>query len=443
MTVHDPAEREIHGWARRPRRTARVSRGSAAGLMQASANQSAPCLPRGAGMSYGDASLGAHVLELAGDPVFELSPDHATARVGAGMDMWTLCEKTLAHGRFPAVLPGTRFATVGGCVAADVHAKNHRTVGSFGGQVEALEIWTADGARRTCTLTDDAELFRATIGGMGWTGLIDAVKLRLVETPGPWWSEGVTVGRNLDALLQLLDEAPAANHVVAWVDPRAKGPAIGRGFVKSGVPAEADSRHRAWPSAQVGFEPPVALLRPALVGALAEAIFARARWLERKGPRRVHYSRFFWPFDQLRGWNRLYGPEGFVSLQFVVPTEAASVLAWAIERAQSQDGGAYSGILKRFGAGSEGLLSFPMPGFSLALDLPSRPGVASLARAIHEEVARVGGRVYLAKDALLDRDCFGVMYPAAAEFREIKRRVDPNIRFSGDLAERLGLFEAR
>ena len=441
------ANRVLTGWGR-----TRPSRAVVSGPMDRSALQklvaSAPprgVLGRGAGRSYGDAAqnLDGHVVTPVTRPWLELDLAADTLRASASANFAEVLARAVPRGLMMPVLPGTRHLTVGGAVAADVHGKNQRADGSIGAWLEEIELVDGSGGLRTLTPDADPEAFDATVGGMGLTGIILAVKVRMLPVRSAMMQVRSCRLADLDGLLAVLDGAPD-RYSVAWVDTTASGRSLGRGIVETG-----DHLPRPDPLREpdgLAYQAPGARRAPAMPFCAATPLSARcfnSLWYYR-APRDetviTDLPSFFHPLDAIDGWNRAIGPRGLVQYQFVVPAGSENVIARALETVQRHRCAPFLGTLKRFGQASKGPLSFPMPGWSLAIDMPAgRPGLRRALADLDREVAAVGGRVYLAKDARLGRAAFAAMYSSQARWRATRAQLDPRGVFQSDLGRRLGL----
>ncbi len=346
------------------------------------------------------------------------------------------------------MLPGTRHVTVGGAIAADIHGKNHHQRGSFCAHVIALNLRAPTGA---CTVSpdDDREAFWATAGGMGLTGVIASATLRLqpVETAAMLVDTERT--RDLDDCLARMETRDHAyEYSVAWIDLLASGAARGRGVLSRGHHARRDDLPPRARQDPLCFRPPTPLAAPPwLPGGLLNWLTVRAfnaAWF-RRAPRErrgelLPLGTFFHPLDAVAGWNRLYGPAGFVQYQFLVPFGQEEALRRIVARLHRIRVPSFLAVLKRFGPANPGPLSFAAPGWTLALDVPATvPGLAALLDQLDEEVAAAGGRVYLAKDARLRPDLLAAMYPRIKEWRAVRKRLDPERVLRSDLSRRLQL----
>ncbi len=432
---------EIYGWGRHPRVEAHETRDES--LLRASRD---PVLFRGLGRSYGDASLPAR----AGDRVVSTSRadrilafDAATGvlRAEAGLSLAELDRVFLPRGFASPVVPGTEFVTLGGMVACDIHGKNHHGAGTFGSHVRELRMRVADGRVLDISESSEAELFAATQGGMGLTGQILEVEVALSRVPSPWLRAENRAYPDIDSLVAGLREASARlPYTMAWSDTTARGRALGRGVLITGDWAEAvGAAARAWRwRAPIEFpiDLPSGLIAPWSTRIFNAGYFALQR---RAGARLVSPRAFFHPLDVVGHWNRAYGRRGFVQYQCVVPIESdPGIVRRLFEILVRMAGASIVTVVKDFGAEGCGLLSFPRPGITLALDLPMRGAeTQALVDRLNDEVAAAGGRIYLAKDALTRREHFVAMENRLAGWNEVRRKWDPDARLRSALSVRL------
>ncbi len=404
---------------------------------------------RGLGRSYGDAaqSGGGTVIDTV-NMTTQLEPG-PVMRIGAGDSLDSVMRSAVPRGWFVPVTPGTRYVSVGGAIACDVHGKNHHVDGTFGQHVRSFDIVLADGSFQTVTPEGDPDLFWATVGGMGLTGVVTsaAVAMQPIETA----YMAVTTKRlnNLDDLFAAMIAADeTAPYSVAWVDTLAKGARLGRSVLTTGYHAPLTALDSYKRVAPLHFDPkslvrapniaPAALLNRFTVGAFNEAWFRKAP--QSRVDEIQSITTFFHPLDGVQDWNRIYGPPGFLQYQFVVPDGAHEVVRYALGRLSSAQCPVFLAVLKRFGAANPGMLSFPSKGWTLAVDIPARvPGLTALLDHLDTKVTEAGGRIYLAKDSRVRPDVLEQMYGRLDEFRAVRDRVDPNHRLTSDLSERLGL----
>ncbi len=426
----------VSGWGRHPVTLGTVGRPERLRLPA----DGRPVLPRGLGRSYGDAAVpaasGARVLEtVRADRVLSFDAGSGTLSCEAGLALEEIVRGFLPRGWFPPVTPGTRFVTIGGCVACDVHGKNHHRVGSFGSFVDRLVVQVADGRAVECGPHRERELFLATVGGMGLTGLIAEVTFRLQPVESGWMVVDTAPMAGLAAMLDgLRDAAKDWPYTVGWIDCLARGAALGRGILMRG-------RHAAREEAPPGPPPeprrltvpvnaPEWLLSPGLMRAFNTAYYRMHARRPGGSARIVPYQGFFYPLDAIGEWNRLYGRRGFLQYQCVVPRAAGAAVAELLERLAAAGAASFLAVIKDCGPESEAYLSFPLEGTTLALDLPYRgPATDALVHELNAVVIAAGGRVYLAKDAVTRAEDFVRMVPRLGEWCRVRDTWDPERRF--------------
>jgi decaprenylphospho-beta-D-ribofuranose 2-oxidase len=407
-------------------------------------------LARGLGRAYGDAAQnsGGLVLDMTsldGPP----GGEGDVIDVSAGTSLECVIDQLLPSGRFPAVVPGTRHVTVGGAIAADIHGKNHHRDGSFCDHVESIVLLTPTGERLVLKNGDDA--FEATAGGMGLTGVIASARLRVTAIETASMMVDTERASDLDDLLARLRAGDADHrYSVAWIDCLAQGRSLGRAVLMRGdharrgdLPASQRDGPLVPPRGALLAAPPWVprgLLNRTTVRAFNEAYFRRAPVAEHGRIQPLHS--FFFPLDAVRGWNRLYGARGFLQYQCLVPFGAEETLRALLERLSAAGAPSFLAVLKAMGSG-RGLLSFPGPGWTLALDVPVLPWLARLLDELDELVAAVNGRVYLAKDSRLRPNLLPAMYPDLGRWEKIRARLDPDRVMRSDLARRLALSTER
>lgn len=444
----------LTGWGRTAPTAAWVTRLAAERVPEA-VRRSGPrgVIARGLGRSYGDAAQnsGGDVL-LLGDvntPAV-LDRDAATVRVSAGASLDSLMRQILPHGFFVPVTPGTRFVTVGGAVAADVHGKNHHVEGSFGQHVVELDLLDASGEMRTISPDSDPELFWATVGGMGLTGVLLSATVRLKRVESAYMLVETSRAASLTELVSTMRQSDDQfTYSVAWIDLLSHGRRLGRSVLTRGEHAPwstlTDYRRGRSSPLDLGRGPRLSAppwVPSGLVNKWSVAAF-NEMWFRKAPQHRVgelqHLTEFFHPLDGVARWNRLYGPRGLLQYQFVIPEEAEDALGEAVKRIVASGHASFLAVLKRFGPGNAGVLSFPMAGWTLALDLPASSDLGRLLHDLDDIVVSARGRVYLAKDARTPPDTLERMYPRLEEFRALRRKIDPSGVFVSDLARRLRL----
>ncbi len=399
-------------------------------------------IARGMGRSYGDAAQlrDGVALQVTGLKDFEVDHEEGVVCAQGGATIGELLAALVPAGWMVPVVPGTQHVTVGGAIASDIHGKNHGAAGTLGSHVRSLGLLAATG--ELLELHPQEELFQATVGGMGLTGVIVWARVGLRAVCSPLLSVDTDRVRDLDDALAVLS-APGGPHRVAWLD--LLGSPVGRGIVTRAQHLEEPRRQDAQParsSVTPRFEVPErwpgGLLRPELVRAYNEFRFRRTARHERGRIQSIGSHMF--PLDGLEAWPRLYGKRGFVQYQLVVPYSAENVLLAVIERLRRARVPCFLAVLKDFGPVNQAPLSFPIAGWTLALDLPG--GADGLYAALEEcdqLVAAVGGRVYLTKDARLRPESVHAMYPRLAEWQAVRDRSDPDGVWCSDLGLRTGL----
>ncbi|MHB8428949.1 MAG: FAD-binding protein [Acidimicrobiales bacterium] len=413
-------------------------------------------IARGLGRSYGDAAqnAGGSVLDATWlDGVHQVDLERGLATVGAGISFETLMARFIPLGWFVPVTPGTRQITVGGAVAADVHGKNHHVDGSFCSHVREIDLMCPTGPV-TVSAESDRDLFWATAGGMGLTGVVTRATLQMIPIESSFILVDTERVPDLDSVMDAMRSGDAAyRYSVAWIDCQTTGRHLGRSVLTRGDHARLEDLPDRLRTPQAGarsFVPrtiagipivaPGGLLNPVTVGLFNEFWFRKAPAKETGRPHTL--ASFFHPLDIVTDWNRLYGPRGFLQYQFVVPDAEGETVRTIIERLAEVKVASFLAVLKRFGPSDPGPLSFPIPGWTLALDLPvGYPDLDRLLDGLDELVIGAGGRVYLAKDSRLSKSAFRTMYPRVDEFLDVRARVDPEGLLRSDLGRRLGLCD--
>jgi decaprenylphospho-beta-D-ribofuranose 2-oxidase len=407
-------------------------------------------IARGLGRSYGDAALNrgaAAVSALWLNRIFSLDRT-GTLDCEAGASLDEIIRYVLPRGFFLPVTPGTRFVTVGGAIAADVHGKNHHRAGSFSNFVADLELLSPLGERVLCSPERAPELFWAAVGGMGLTAFITRARIRLRPVQSAYVLVRFEKANNLVEALELLHEGDQQyEYSVAWVDCVARGARLGRSVVMLARHAVEIPKGARDPLAlperravDIPFALPVTPLRPWTVQAFNALYFASK---PAASERLLDLDRFFYPLDSVGNWNRLYGRGGFVQYQVVVPHgETSAAFTSILRRIHDSGRAAFLGVLKRFGEASRGMLSFPMPGATLAVDIAMDRDLPAFLQELDALILDHGGRIYLAKDATLSAGNFARSYPRLDEFRAVKRKLDPRGLISSSLARRLKIADA-
>jgi len=442
----------LSGWGRYPRASCAVYRPERARDMTALFSLPVSTLvARGAGRAYGDAALNqtGAVIDLQRlNRILSFDP-RGLVCCEAGVTFADLIAVFLPRGFFPPASPGTKFVTLGGALAADVHGKSHHREGSFARHVTSFKLILPNGELRRCT-PEDRDLFLATAGGMGLTGVITELELRLRPVSSAYLNVETLPARDLDQALELFDRVDSHQYSMAWIDCLSRGRAMGRAIVMAGdfvspqalAPAQREQPWRIAPRTRhrLPVDLPGLLLNNVSVRAFNELYYRVQR--HGAGTHISDYDSFFYPLDSIEQWNRLYGRRGFVQYQCVWPlANGRKALIELLDAISHSRRGSFLAVLKRFGP-QEGILSFPMEGYTLALDFPMRRGLLEFLEQLDRLIVAHGGRVYLAKDARLQPAQLRQMYPELPRFRAIRDRLDPDHRLASSLSRRLEIDRA-
>lgn len=408
-------------------------------------------IARGAGRAYGDAAIGAQFTvstsALGRMKVFDPDTNHLT--VEAGVTIADILATFVPRGFFLKVVPGTKFVTVGGAIAADVHGKNHHRDGGFGNIVQSFHLILPGGEAVNCSRQENSELFAATLGGMGLTGIIVDATIQLHSIETGWLRQESRVASDIEAAIDQLEATASSTYSVAWIDCLAKGRSMGRSLIYSAEHASLDDLNllgsnterrplaRA-PRFSVPDSIPTWLFGRGSMKAFNELYFRHGAYRATK-PSLVHWNPYFFPLDSVANWNRIYGKRGFVQYQCVIPAHAArEVLADILDRVSRRGDASFLAVLKQLGD-SFGHVSFPLRGFTLALDFPVTDTLFGFLDELDQLVAAAGGRLYLAKDARQSRATFEATYSGLGRLREIRRQTDASTYFVSHLSARLGI----
>lgn len=408
-------------------------------------------IARGLGRSYGDPAqnAGGLVVDMTGlDRIHSLDPDTGVAVLDAGVSLDALMRAGLPHGWWVPVLPGTRQVTVGGAIAADIHGKNHHSAGGFGNHVQSIDLVIGGGS--IVTLTPDDELFWATVGGMGLTGIIVRAEVRLTPTESAYFVVDTDRTANLDELMALLTDGSddTYDYSAAWFDAISTGAKLGRAVLTRGSLARRDELPPKLRADPLAFDAPQLFTAPdvfpnglanrAIFGAMSEAWYRKAPRCRRGEVQNL--TAFYHPLDMIGEWNRAYGSRGFLQYQFVVPFGAEETFRRIVEQIARSGHVSFLNVLKRFGEASRAPLSFPQPGWTITVDFPVRRGLAAFCDRLDEQVLEAGGRLYLAKESRTSAATLHRMYPRIDEWRKQRAAADPDGIFASDLARRLELL---
>ena len=427
---------EYCGWGRALWASGEVARPERQSALEAVlAASPAPAI--GQRRSYGDAALndaGRAIDMTRLDRIIGFDSDTGIITVEAGVQIGDLARLFAPRGWLPPVIPGTGFATVGGCIANDVHGKNHHVVGSFGQHVVEI-VLIQNNRKKTVTPTRPADLFRATVGGLGQTGIIVTAKIQMMPSKGDMM---VLTERRMDGwdeFIAVLDSS-RATYCVGWIDATAKGDNLGRGILEEGEITSGISPTKS-KSRAVPFNAPHWALSAPIVRLFNEAYFRRVPLEGRTTVKPI--TEPFFPLDKIHNWNRLYGKRGFHQFQCVVPPDQAPTLRRMLELIANSGLASPLAVFKRMGAGRAGYLSFPMEGYTLAVDFPVRDATASLINELLAITAQAAGRIYFAKDATASASQVPAMYPEHDKWLKAVLKADPDGALTTDLVRRLKL----
>lgn len=438
----------LSGWGRYPRQDCAVRRPRSEEdlrLLVAKGN----LIARGNGRAYGDSALSpCNTVDMrAFNRMLAFDATTGLLTVEAGVLLADVIEAFLPRGWFPAVTPGTKFVTIGGMAAADVHGKNHHTDGAFSAFVEWIDVMDANGVVRRCSRQENAMLFNWTLGGMGLTGVILRVAFQLRRVETGWIRQTTIPAANLEAAIDVFEHQQSATYSVAWIDCLSTGHRLGRSLVMLGEHATLDDlsdqqRSRPFETSpkrrlSVPFDAPTSLLNSYSVRAFNGFYF----WNGYRNPptKLFDWDRYFYPLDAIAGWNRLYGRNGFAQFQCVLPLDQSRQGLRALLHAISHAGiGSFLAILKRLGEQAS-LFSFPMAGYTLALDFPVTKQTLALMGSLDQLTIKYGGRIYLAKDSRMSAATLAASDPRVAAFVSMRRAAQCVPAFRSAQSERLRL----
>lgn len=447
------AVRPLSGWGRFPVETCRIFRPEKPASLPAILDSGAESsyIARGLGRSYGDASLngGGGVIAFERlNRMIAFDDSTGVLECEAGVSLAEILDTFLPRGYFLPVTPGTKFVTLGGAIAHDIHGKNHHRVGSISNFILDFRLRTAHGEVLSCSPEQNSEAFWATVGGAGLTGFVLSARLRLQPVETAHVKVDFLKVAHVEEAIDAMEESDHLYEFsVAWIDCLARGKSLGRSVLMRANPALAGDLPKGSgdplspkrrTERSVPFDFPAGLLNPMTVGAFNTLFYG---WHRTISGRLADIDSFFYPLDSIRDWNRMYGRRGFVQYQLAFPKETSRAgLDEVLQRVSASGRGSFLGVLKRFGNATAGLLSFPFPGYTLALDLPVNNGLVAFLAGLDAVVLSHGGRLYLAKDAVMTPATFASMYPRLDEFREVRARLDPKNLLSSSLARRVGIL---
>src|SRR3954468_16111507 len=453
--MFETSTQRLTGWARTAPSVAQVLSTPDAEVIAKAVSQTdnRGVIARGLGRSYGDNAQngGGLVVDMTAlNKIHTMDSDTHLVDVDAGVNLDQLMRAALPLGLWVPVLPGTRQVTVGGAIACDIHGKNHHSAGSFGNHVRSMDLLAADGEIRKLTPDGpDAELFWATIGGNGLTGIILRVTVEMTPTETAYFIADGDVTADLDETIAMHSDGSEDNYTYssAWFDAISAPPKLGRAAISRGSLARLDQLPPKLQRNPLKFDAPQLLTVPDIVpnGLANKYTFGPIGelWYRKSGTYRgkvQNLTQFYHPLDMFGEWNRGYGSAGFLQYQFVVPTEAVEEFKRIIVDIQRSGHYSFLNVFKLFGPGNRAPLSFPIPGWNVCVDFPIAPGLNEFVLELDRRVLEFGGRLYTAKDSRTTAETFHAMYPRIDEWIAVRRRVDPDGVFASDMARRLELL---
>ncbi|PPK65940.1 FAD-binding oxidoreductase [Actinokineospora auranticolor] len=447
--------RALTGWGRTAPTVATVATPTDPDQVIAAVAAAGPrgVIARGLGRSYGDPAqnAGGLVLDMTRlNRIHSIDAHTGLVVLDAGVSLDQLMRAALPFGLWVPVLPGTRQVTIGGAIGSDIHGKNHHSAGSFGNHVRSLELLTADGQVRSLTPDGpESELFWATVGGMGLTGVIIQATVALQHTESAYFISDTDRTADLDETLAVFTDGSddTYDYSMAWFDSINTDGRLGRAVFSRGSLAKLDELPKKYRGNPLRFDAPQLLTLPdvfpnGLANKLTFRLLGEA-WY-RKAPKKsrgqvMNLTAFYHPLDMFGEWNRAYGSNGFLQYQFILPFDAEAALRSIVRQMAESGHVSFLNVLKRMGEGNQAALSFPRPGWTITVDFPIKAGLLEFCTRLDEQVLAAGGRLYLAKESRTDPDTFRRMYPRLDEWRKVRQSVDPDGLFTSDQSRRLGL----
>ncbi|MDP6535850.1 MAG: FAD-binding oxidoreductase [Gammaproteobacteria bacterium] len=434
---------QLHGWGRFPVVDAEVVEPINADSLQAllgAKKKQASLIARGAGKSYGDSALANRVLSSRFlDSYITLDEENNRMRCGAGVMLDSILKLTVPRGWFLPVLPGTKWVSVGGAIAADVHGKNHHLDGSFCDHIVELSLATASGEILVCNRKQNSDVFHATCGGMGLTGVILDATLNFDKVSSVLINRQSLPADNIEHCFELIEEHTECKYSVAWLDCLASGTKLGRSVLHLGEHAvDGKLQYKARRGPSIPFSTPGFLLNRFTMSLFNSTLYSLRKLGKENST--INYDAYFFPLDNIDNWNRLYGSKGFLQYQFVLPQEAAlEGMREILQKVSAAGKGSFLAVLKKFGKANKNLLSFPMGGYTLTLDFKWEKQIFPLLDELDQIVIDKGGRHYLAKDARMSEAVFKAGYPKWKKFLAVKHQLDPDNIFASHQSDRIGL----
>lgn len=430
----------ISGWGGYPQSNSKSFTPSSASEVASICSES-PLIVRGSGRSYGDSSLFETVLSTKRlNHILHFDEQNGILECQAGLTFRQLLQVIMPRGWIFPVMPGTSHVSIGGAIASDIHGKNHHLAGSFSEHLESIFVQIGTGERIEATRERYKDLFQATCGGMGLTGIILSAKIKLNKISSTNVHERRTKARDLFELFDLFDQYQECSYNVAWIDTQTRGHKLGRSILITGEHALTGSLNKpiAKQLIEVPFQAPSNLLNRHSITAFNNIYYSLATL--GKSSSISHIGEFFFPLDRIGGWNKLYGTSGFIQYQFVVPTQGGLDAISKILKDVSATGAAsFLSVLKKFGPENSNFLSFPLEGYTLAMDIPVSLEAFKLIKRLDRIVVEHGGKIYLCKDSTLDESTFKSIYPKWPDFQAVRFKYSAVGKFKSNQSIRLGL----
>jgi FAD/FMN-containing dehydrogenase len=438
-------KQKIANWGNYPVMESEVKKFSFVDQLEELMTKTNHFIPRGNGRCYGDASLAVNTIStLNYNRILSFDAENGIFECQSGLTLDRILEVIVPKGWFLPVTPGTKFITVGGAVGSDVHGKNHHVEGSFSNHIIDMDVMIADGSILMCSPAQHTDLFDATCGGMGLTGMITRVKFRLKKIETSYIKQKQIKAKNLDELIKLFEDYKTYTYSMAWIDCLSKGEQFGRGILIVGEHAKAGDLNNKQkkkilkvsgkPKISFPFNMPSWTLNTFTIKIFN--FFVYNKNVKKEIDNVVPYEPFFYPLDSILHWNRGYGKKGFVQYQFVLPLSARQGLVDILKRISDAGLGSFLAVLKVFGK-QDSLISFPDEGYTLALDFPVRKGLFKFLDELDEIVLQFGGRLYMSKDARMKPEVLFRGYPRLEQFKSIIHKYDPSAKLSSLQSERL------
>ena len=430
---------KIYGWGRYPQQDAYLHKPTSCESLKFITKQQKSVIARGMGRSYGDSANALNVLQTTYINHF-IEFDKTTGKLTAeaGITLREILEVIVPSGWFLPVTPGTSYVTLGGAIASDVHGKNHHIAGTFGQHVKSLTMLLGTGQLVTTSPQHHADLFHATCGGMGLTGIIISATIQLLPIRSSLISQKTIKANCIEAACEVFEINNDAAYSVAWIDCLSKGKSLGRSVIMLGEHAEQGGLNiDIQQQVSIPFSTPSALLNSLTVKGFNAAYWHKSR---QNLSQTVTLMPYFYPLDAIGEWNRLYGKKGFVQFQCVVPKlDGVANMRKLLTEISNSGEGSFLAVLKQFGTGNENFLSFPIEGYTLALDFKASEAAIKTVKKLEAMVLEVGGRLYLTKDAVMQENTFKATYPNWEKFEAIREQYGAIGKFSSNQSKRLGL----